>query len=514
MLTSTDEQQIQQRGSQLERVKNQIENFINGFPPLHLEKPAIPGDGVIVLDNVDKYIGSYESRLGDKSVVKFVPASGAASRMFKALFAFVDEYKGSDEQFEDFRSGKSHQDVYEFFKKINDFAFFDDLKNAFDQGSESLEEAHLKRKYVLILETLLGSKGLDYGNLPKGLLKFHRYAVDARTPAEEHLVEGANYARDKKGNVRLHFTVSPEHRSKFSEHIDTVKSKYENAHGVSFTVDYSEQKPSTDTIAVDLENEPFRNNDKGLLFRPAGHGALIENLNEIDADIIFVKNIDNIVPDHLKETTYNYKKALAGVLLETQEKVFNYLHKIENEWSPELEKEVISYANSELNFILSEEYSTLNDTDRKSSLFNKLNRPIRACGMVANTGATGGGPFWARNSDGSISPQIVETAQIDLSNSTQKEIFDKSSHFNPVDLVCGVKDYKNEKFDLTRFVDPMTGFITEKSKDGRDLKAQELPGLWNGAMADWISIMVEVPIVTFNPVKQVNDLLKPTHQPG
>ncbi len=516
MFSDSDQKQIISRGSTIDQVEQQIENFKSGFPPLKLEKPATENNGILILnqEKIGKYVESYESRLGSSSVVKFVPASGAASRMFKTLFAFVENYTGSDEDYSKFSSGETHNEVYTFFKHINDFAFYDHLKAEYDHNGETLEEAHLKRKYIEILQLLLDEPGLSYGTLPKGLIDFHPYGEFSRTPAEEHLVEGAHYAKDQQGSVRLYFTVSPEHKIKFQGYIEEVQTQYEDQFQVTYEVNYSEQKKSTDTIAVDLSNEPFRNKDGSLLFRPAGHGALIANLNEIESDLIFVKNIDNVVPDHLKETTHIYKRVIGGILLEAQQKVFNYLKEIDRNWNQDLEQEIIDFGRDHLNFILPGSYWSISDEERRKYLHNKLNRPMRTSGMVSNVGDPGGGPFWARNNDGSISLQIVETAQLDLNNPEQKDIFGQSTHFNPVDLACAVKDYKGEKFDLNKYVDPKTGFITLKSKDGKDLKAQELPGLWNGSMSDWISIFVEVPLITFNPVKQVNDLLKETHQPG
>ncbi len=516
MFSESDHKQIIERGSTIDQIQQQIENFKNGFPPLKLQGPAINGNGILVLgsDDIERYINFFDHNTAAKSIVKFVPASGAASRMFKTLFAFVETCSGSDEDYEKLSSGITHEDVHNFFSNINDFAFYNDLKRSFGQKGEKIEEIHLKRKYVRILRELLEETGLNYGKLPKGLLKFHSYTGFCRTPAEEHMVEGVHYAKDQNGKVRLHFTVSPEHKKIFEKHIEEVHLRYEEEFEVTFEVNYSVQKTSTDTIAVDLKNEPFRNDDNSLLFRPAGHGALIANLDEIEADVIFVKNIDNVVPDYLKDDTHRYKKVIGGILLETQERVFELLHKLDSDWNVELENEVIKFGRNRLNFILPNDYSSQSDNAKREYLHKMLNRPIRTSGMVSNIGDPGGGPFWASNSDGSVSLQIVETAQVDLNDSSQKSIFDQSTHFNPVDLACAVKNYRGEKFDLTDFVDPKTGFTTLKSKDGRELKAQELPGLWNGSMSDWISIFIEVPVITFNPVKQVNDLLKETHQPG
>jgi hypothetical protein len=513
MFSESDIQQINERGSSQDQIGKQIFNFKKGFPYINLIKPAIVGEGIFKLDDkeIDQYGKSYNKNLGTKKIVKFVPASGAATRMFKDLYSFMSEFDGSEEAIEKLEQKKGS--MYIFFTRIRDFAFYADLKDVMTKDGLDLEKELQYRKYFEILQYLLTDKGLGYGELPKGLLKFHCYENETRTPTEEHLVEGAHYSVDSNSVVGLHLTVSPDHREKFESHINNVKQRYEKQFGVGYNISFSEQKSSTDTIAVDLNNEPFRNEDGSLLFRPAGHGALIENLDEIDADLIFIKNIDNVVPDQLKETTYDYKKALGGLLLEYQEKVFNYLHQIEKDNETLLE-EIIAFIESELNFRLAGDFQLKTKEEKIEYLKNILNRPIRACGMVKNEGEAGGGPFWAKNHDHSVSLQIVETSQINMDNPEQKNILESSTHFNPVDIVCGVKDYKGNKFKLTNYVDPDTGFITKKSKDGKDLKAQELPGLWNGSMSDWITIFVEVPIITFNPVKSVNDLLRKEHQPA
>ncbi|MEM8894269.1 MAG: DUF4301 family protein [Bacteroidota bacterium] len=513
MFSPEDIKFIENRGSSLEQVDAQIDFFKAGFPPLPLAKPAIRDNGIKVVDeaDIDMHMEAFDALTSNRKIVKFVPASGAASRMFKLLFAFMESYSGSDEDYEKLLQDQSEKSVFGFFKQLEKFAFYDDLKAAHQKlTAEALEESHVKREYVKVLKSLLTSDGLDYGSLPKGLLKFHNYDDYNRTPVEEHLVEGAHYAKDKNGKVAIHFTVSPEHESKFKAHIDEVTGKYESAYNVKYEISFSQQKASTDTIAVDMENQPFREDDGSLLFRPAGHGALIENLNELDADVAIIKNIDNVVPDHLKDQTYTYKKIIAGVLAEYQHKIFHYLELLENDVTEELVNEMTAFVEKELCIELSGQAS--DKAGKVGQLKAKLNRPIRVCGMVKNEGDTGGGPFWAKNSDGSVSLQVVETAQIDLDDADQKAIFDRATHFNPVDLVCSLKDYQGNKFDLLKYRDPMTGFITQKSKGGRDLKAQELPGLWNGAMSDWNTVFVEVPLITFNPVKAVNDLLKPEHQ--
>jgi len=348
--------------------------------------------------------------------------------------------------------------------------------------------------------------------LPKGLLKFHKYTEGARTAVEEHLVEGALYAKRSDGSVHIHLTVSPEHLHLFEQTINKVKAVYEQKYNVTYNISYSVQKKSTDTIAVDPDNKPFRLDNGTILFRPGGHGALIENLNDIQAGIIFIKNIDNVAPDRVKDVTIRYKKLLASVFIDFQEKIFGYLRDIDAGKNDEnFIEELIHFIENELNTV-NPQLDKSNVEKTLEYAKNKLNRPLRMCGMVSSEGDTGGGPFWAYNPDGTMSLQIVETAQINLEDPAQKDIFEKATHFNPNDLVCGVKDYKGNKFDLTKYVDQTAGFIAKKSKDGRDLKAQELPGLWNGSMSDWNTVFIEVPIQTFSPVKKVNDLLFDEHQ--
>jgi hypothetical protein len=508
MFTQKDEQQIAKLGLTGEQVDYQISKFKTGFPSSDLVKPAITGDGIVRLSNdeVNKFVTYYENNLASLHVVKFVPASGAASRMFKNLFAFVDEYKGTAEDVEKFLAKQGKGSMYAFFNEIEKFAFYDLLKSEF--GGEGLDAALAKKKYVEILQKLLGEDGLNYGNLPKGLLQFHNYNEGSRTPTEEHIVEGAEYAKNSEDELHIHLTVSPEHQAKFEEHIAAIKSKYEAQFGVKINISYSQQKPSTDTIAVDMDNAPFRNADGSLLFRPAGHGALLANLNDIDADIIFLKNIDNIVPDRLKPETVLYKKVIAGVMLEYQEKVKTAAKAIAAGGS--VEEGVALLA--ELGYTTAPSFSALSENDKRVFILNKLKRPLRICGMVKNDGDTGGGPFWVRSTDGAITLQVVETAQIDLTIAEQKQIFTSATHFNPVDVVCSLKDYEGTKIDLMQHRDMDTCFISQKSKDGKDLRAMELPGLWNGSMSDWNTVFVEVPLITFNPVKSVTDLLEDVHQ--
>lgn len=517
MFSDQDLNHLKAYGANLDTIKQQIQQFEEGFPFLRIIKAATINDGLLQIDEqlAEKYISTYEQESPQIKVVKFVPASGAASRMFKALFGFMSSYSGSDEDYQKLTNDEKLRPIFNFFKHIEDFAFYNSLKEKhYEKHGIGLNEAILQRQYVSVLETLLEDDGLQYGNLPKGLLEFHSYTDTTRTPVEEHLVEGAKYCKNANNEVFIHFTVSPEHRKGFEQHIEEVKVSYEKEYGVTYYISFSEQKPSTDTIAVDMENKPFRNEDGSILLRPGGHGALIENLNDLDTDIVFIKNIDNVVPDSIKEATYRNKKMLGGILLRYQETIFSYLKLIHESDDLPAEKieEIQHFVENQLCTISPQVFSTMEDDEKVAYLFQKLDRPIRVCGMVKNEGEPGGGPFWAENSDGSTSLQIVESAQVDTQDAEQMSIFKNSTHFNPVDIVCSLKDFEGHKFDLKRFVDAQTGFISNKSKDGRELKALELPGLWNGSMSDWNTIFVEVPIITFNPVKTVNDLLREQHQ--
>ncbi|QHV95409.1 DUF4301 family protein [Spirosoma endbachense] len=502
--TEQDHDQILAQGVTPEQIDKQIQYFVNGFPYLNVIKAATIGDGIVRIDEdqLSAYIHRFDAAAHERDLVKFVPASGAATRMFKSLFAALD--------------GKSDKSTDEVFARLTDFAFYEDLKDAMAAKGQDLDKAVAANERQTVLRFLLTEEGLEYGSLPKGLLKFHRYIDGPRTPVEEHLVEGAAYA-NSDGLVKIHFTVSPEHRDRFEKLIEEQKADYEAWLGVTFDISFSEQKKSTDTISVNPDNSPFRNPDGSLLFRPAGHGALIENLNDIDADIVFIKNIDNVVPDDIKEQTITYKKVLAAVLLDAQQQIARLQGLLESQSSDVSEgylAEADELFRRTLFTLPPDGFDSLLKEEKLAYFRQKLDRPVRVCGMVKNVGEPGGGPFWAKNQDGSVSLQVVESAQIDLADGEQKAIFDEATHFNPVDLICGLKDHHGRKYDLTNYRDPLTGFITAKSKDGKDLKAQELPGLWNGAMADWNTIFVEVPLITFNPVKTVNDLLRKEHQPS
>ncbi|MEX0883721.1 MAG: DUF4301 family protein [Cyclobacteriaceae bacterium] len=505
MLTKEQKNQIQDLGMPLPLVEDQIRNFKEGFPFLNIHDTATIGNGIKVLkkDDLKHYVSLYENLSPKKIITKFVPASGAASRMFKDLYSFLE---------------KNHSHLNEdpftekFIENLNHFAFYEDLDASLKASGSSIEKALKDNHPTLVVQHLLEDQGLGYGNLPKGLLKFHQYKEGSRTPVEEHFVEGAQYGTGKNNTARLHFTVSPEHQVKFEEKVNALKKGLEQQFGVTFETSFSQQKKTTDTIAVDMENKPFVESDGTILFRPAGHGALLENLDDIDADLVFIKNIDNVVPDRLKDTTTAYKKAIGGILLEAQEAIFGTLEKLDTDLDEKIIQEGENVYTNVLGAKLPDFYQKYSNAEKSGFLKQKLNRPIRVCGMVENTGEPGGGPFWVKEKDGSLALQIAETAQLNLEDSDQKAKFQASTHFNPTDLVCGIKDYQGEKFNLLKYRDPQTGFITKKSKSGRDLKAQELPGLWNGSMANWNSIFVEVPLITFNPVKTINDLLREEHQ--
>ncbi|MFB6318919.1 DUF4301 family protein [Saccharicrinis sp. FJH54] len=499
MFTDKDLEQLADKGIEKAVVEDQVETFKRGIPFLNIKEPATPQNGIVVLDQTSDKIEEWEKALKKGiSVVKFVPASGAASRMFKDLFYFLNKQETYPER----------ESVKTFFKKVEDFAFFEDLSDYLEDMD--IDDGNYFKKMV---SRLLDKSGMGYGVLPKGLLKFHKYKNGARTAFEEHLVEGAMYARQTNSMVNLHFTVSEEHMVAFTKLQKKIQLQYEKELGVKFDISYSVQKPSTDTVAVNMDNTPFRNEDNSLLFRPGGHGALLENLNELDADVIYIKNIDNVVPDHFKEPTVTYKKALAGILMDVRNKVFTYLEDL-NKPTEELISEVRQFIESELYFRFNDNFEHLDFDTKVQVLKQKLDRPIRVCGMVKNEGEPGGGPYWVVDSEGNQSLQIAEMSQLDADNDDVKALISDATHFNPVDLVCSVKKVDGTKYDLRQFKDPETGFISYKSKDGKDLKALELPGLWNGAMAYWSTIFVEVPVATFNPVKEVNDLLRKEHQPA
>lgn len=475
--------QIIAKGISEEVADRQMENFRTGFPYLSIKDAATPANGGIkVLDNNEIKDVLEAKDASDGSIVKFVPASGAASRMFKDLFLGLDEL----ERGEKITSSAAQK----FLDNLRLFPFMNDRQ---------------------VLEMVLRPNGLNYGATPKGLVAFHKYKTsvgeEVRTAFEEHLVEGALYAKDANSRVKMIFTVSPEHKERFVSLLGCVKERYEKKYDCKYEISFTLQSPSTDTIAADMDNKPFVTSEGKLLFRPGGHGALLENLNEVEADVVVVKNIDNVVREELVTDTVKWKNILIGRGLQLQRACFSLMNRLlSDEYTQQLEKEAVAFLKREFSI---ETPAAL--TNKKGWIISKLNRPIRICGMVKNEGEPGGGPYIVSEDDGSTSLQILEAAQIDKSNASSVDKMKRSTHFNPVDLVCFVKDYKGDKFDLKRYTDPKTGFISEKSYEGKVLKAQELPGLWNGSMSNWNTQFVEVPLITFNPVKTVLDLLRPQH---
>jgi hypothetical protein len=514
--------QMKSHGLSAEKVLRQIDRFKKPPKYMELKSPCTIGDGIIALDPKQRqvYLNAYESEgkiSSGRRLLKFVPASGAASRMFKSLHRFMGTGEIISRQSLVGRADQGEKDARElllFMDGMRKLAFFDDLKTTLHDRGFDMEKLLETWDYRRIIHFLLSKDGLNYAHLPKGLLKFHLYKEGNRTAFEEHLVEAVFYVADQKGRCAIHFTVSPDHLERFHTLLERVRSFFANKYDASFQVHFSVQKESTDTVAVDLDNRPFLQNDGSILFRPGGHGALIENLNDLKGDIIFIKNIDNVAPDRLKGVTSQWKKTLCGYLLTLQKRIFGYLEKLASGQKDDAFLNGVSaFIKDQLVLSPPSDREGLSRENRRRLLLEQLNRPVRVCGMVKNQGEPGGGPFWVVEGDGRLSRQIVEKAQVDPDNREQRGIFASSTHFNPVDLVCGVRDWQGNPFDLTQFVDDDAVFISQKSKNGKDLKALELPGLWNGAMAYWITLFVEVPASTFTPVKTVNDLLRKEHQP-
>jgi len=499
--SKADIHQIITRDQTPENILSQIEIFKRGIPYTTLHRPCTVDDGITVLQQSDiEALGTlYVQAVSAGRVTKFVPASGAATRMFQVLISYCEHKEAAD------------SNVLHFINNLQRFAFYDDLQAAVHRHGGEVETYLAHGQYAELLAYLLTSQGLNYANLPKILLKFHRYDDHCRTPLEEHLVEAAAYAQDRHQVARLHVTVTPAHAEAVQAHIEASRRRYDRA-GLRYEITLSVQSPAADTIAVDLDNNPFRDEQGHLLFRPGGHGALLANLQALAADIVFIKNIDNVVPDHLREVTYRYKRALGGHLVHIQQQIFAYLeHLTAGRVDAGLLGEILTFARQELAIVVPPGLQHASQHEQIRFLHERLNRPLRVCGMVRNEGEPGGGPFWVEHPDGSLSRQIVEASQVDTALPEQRDLLAASTHFNPVDLVCGVRDYRGQPFDLQRFVDPNTGFISPKTYTGRPLKALELPGLWNGAMAYWNTVFVEVPLSTFSPVKTVLDLLRPEH---
>ena len=511
--TEADFQQIDALGISLDKIEGELLLFKLGIPKITLEKPATIGDGIVKLSNEEfqKYADYFDSKKDKLKLKKFVPASGAASRMFKFLNEFLNEFDHENETINAYINRKKDKNLPIFLAGIEKFAFYEEVKSKVKELTPNYYTLESHEKSFSFIKTMLATEHFDFTNKPKGVLDFHKYETEIATPAEEHLNECAFYA-SSNGVSHLHFTVSDHHEDLFQKIIDNIKQKVENKSKTTVYINYSHQDKSTDTIAVLPDNKPFRNENGDLVFRPGGHGALIINLNNLDADVLFIKNIDNVIQNHIQEITL-YKKGLAGILLDLQNQIFRILNAIEQDEIKENQiPEIINFLSQKLNIDILEDFEKYTLHNKLEFIVNKLNRPIRVCGMVKNEGEPGGGPFWVLTKKGTLFLQIVEASQIDSSDVNQMKILESATHFNPVDLVCGIKNYKGQKFNLLQFVNKNTGFIVDKNKNGKPLKAYELPGLWNGAMAKWLTIFVEVPLITFNPVKTVNDLLKPAHQ--
>jgi hypothetical protein len=513
-----DLQDIKSRGTDPEEIRRQMDIFTKGFSYINLLRPCRLSDGIKRLTDkdIERLKDVYGKAQSEGRAMKFVPASGAATRMFKELTSVNNRIYDIDEDY--FCEWSKNDDDYRhfltFIENIKRFPFYNELKSIMSQDGFKIDNAYSHAGQKDLLAYTLGEKGLNLADLPKGLIPFHLYPEHARTPIEEHLVEAGAYTVDADGKSRIHFTVSETHEDDVARHINMIRGRYENA-GLHYEITHSHQKPSTDTLAVNMDNRPFRDKGGSLYFRPAGHGALLENMNDLKADIVFIKNIDNIAPDRMKDPSNTYKRALGGRLVELQERIFGYLERLERgDGDDALLFEIFDFLRRDLSISPPGGMEVISRDKKIEYLFSRLNRPLRICGMVRNQAEPGGGPFWVGHEDGSVSLQIVEGSQVNTASEKQKDVFGSSTHFNPVDLVCGVRDYKGMPFDLRKYVDPDACFISIKSKDGRELKALELPGLWNGAMAYWNTVFIEVPLITFNPVKTVFDLLRPEHQPG
>lgn len=505
MLTEVDLTLCAQQNKCVEAIKKQLAIFEQGIPPVKLVTPAVVGNGIQQIDaeQAQELIHVYNAAINSLDVVKFVPASGAATRMFSHLVRFVEEYNPEEELLRNYLKKPENIIIKEFFDHFSDFPFANLVRKLIRAQYPDYKKLKKGPRSLIIANTILQKKGLDYLNIPKGLVPFHKYIKYNTTAFEEQLYEAVFYA-ETQGEVAVHFTFSEKHVPFFKQAYETVKKRVEKKTKINFRITYSFQKKETDTIAVTLNNQPLRDNKGHLVFRPAGHGALIENLNDIEADIVFIKNIDNVVCEAFVEEVAQYKKMLAGKLLEIQKKCFSYLKYLSNALDNKKVSEIKTFVWNELN--------NKSNPTTISEIKRVLNRPLRVCGVVLNTGAPGGGPFWVQH-QGQDSLQIVEKAQINVEDPIQKSILDNATHFNPVDIVCGIKDFEGNRFNLLDFVTSEGGFITQKTFNGQPIKALELPGLWNGSMADWNTIFVEVPLTTFNPVKTVNDLLQIEHRP-
>ncbi len=507
MFTEKNIQQIKNHGLSEAKVTRQLEIFMEGIPFANVVEPASADNGIAVFTEKQQqdFVTLFEAEKDKLDLLKFVPASGAATRMFKFLHQFLEGFDFNTENIDVFLQTEENKTLKIFFDSIDKFAFSSLVKEKLDAKYPAFENFEKGKRHYFFVKEMLEETGLNFSNTPKGLVPFHKYGENDVTAFGEQLYEAAFYSTSN-GIANLHFTVSEEHETKFKKRYAEIQEMVENRTGVKFNISYSFQKKETDTLAATLENKPFLDENGDLVFRPSGHGALLGNLNEVDADLVFIKNIDNVVSQQYVETIAFHKKVLAGKLLSLQQKIFGF---VENLHSTNPSGEILNGAAK----FISGELFIKNTPMYKEEILKILERPIRVCGVVENTGAPGGGPFLIKDKNGNLSYQIVEMSQIDVDNPQQRILVEKATHFNPVDLVCGLRNYKGEKYDLLQFSDPEAGFISYKSYHGKPIKALELPGLWNGAMANWNTVFVAVPLLTFNPVKTVIDLLNPVHQP-
>ena len=512
--SSLDFLQIKEHGISIESIQKQMDIFKARISKSILVAPASLSNGILKLSETDfqKKAAFYDDHKANLKLTKFVPASGAASRMFKFLNEFLIGFDIEKESINAYINRNKESELTLFINRIDKFPFFEAVDKKLREVFPNYDFLEEDYKNYYFIKLLLESDSFDFANKPKGILPFHKYETHVGTAIEEHMRECASYSSSATTS-HLHFTVSEAHQSQFESIVSGLKTEVEKKSGTTLNISYSYQNKSTDTLAVDLDNNPFRNENGELVFRPGGHGALIENLNDLDADVVFIKNIDNVIQNNIAEIAL-YKKSLAGIALELQQQVFGYLNAIDsNEINEENIGEIIVFLKEKLNIEVSPEFDRFTFENKIVTIKEHIDRPIRVCGMVKNEGEPGGGPFWTKQENGSVSLQIVESSQVDLTDINQVKILGSATHFNPVDLVCCIKNHKGRKFNLTQFIDHNSGFIVEKNVGKKNVKAYELPGLWNGAMANWLTVFVEVPLLTFNPVKTVNDLLKPAHQP-
>lgn len=511
MFTSNDKKQLQKLKISEEIANEQLRCLNEGCATLKLIKPAVLKEGILSLyeSDVKANAKSYDKMRGTYKIKKFVPASGAATRMFKALY----KYLGNSEKELDNDTKKA---VDTLIKNCKNLPFYKDLADNLKNGGENIEDLMKSKKYDKIISGIVEEKGLGFGNLPKALIPFHLYPSGVRTAIEEQLHSGVLYCMQKDKNANFHFTLLPDHIKMVEELVQKTIETLETEYGCSISISYSVQEPHTDTIAVDNNGEPYRKEDGDILLRPGGHGALIENLNSLESDIVFISNIDNVPHERYLQMTVEYKKALAGILINYHKKISSFLHKLDRQSikNDAFMMEVTYFIKNKLNFLPPKVFDKWEIEQQVKYLISILNKPLRVCGMVKNEGEPGGGPFWVENEDGSVGLQIVEEAQINMNDEKQKQILQSSTHFNPVDIVCFIKDMHNRKYDLTKYVNKKTGIISQKTYGDDDIKVLEHPGLWNGAMWDWNTVFVEVPVETFTPVKTINDLLRKEHQPG